>query len=310
MAQRVAHQPRKKVSFCITCKDRLLQLQQTLGKNLHDNKRDRHRVEFVLVDFSTPGLQRYVAKHFKSELADGYLRYFLCTELTHWHASVAKNTSHRVAQGEILVNLDCDNFTGVRGGRFVGQVFRKFGMDACFHQRNADQEDATWGRIAMSRRSFWDLGGYSESFLPAGAQDYDLLEKFKARWPNRMFVCTAARNEINNLQEKKRNDENEEVVVVRTSRHNPQLVFIAPSYPLRYVQHSMEVKMSAVAPEYVEKQKKKGWSALQLWEWMNHANYKQCQREIAKKMFVNNRALRSTNDIGLKVTEPFNPAPK
>ncbi len=56
-----------KISFCITCKNRLHQIRQTLPKNLEDNRRLQELVEFVLVDFgSTDGLRKWISDNFKN----------------------------------------------------------------------------------------------------------------------------------------------------------------------------------------------------------------------------------------------------
>lgn len=108
------------ISFCITCKNRIHQIRQTLKQNLDDNRLHRDFVEFVLVDFgSKDGLRDWVFNNFSVELASGYLKYYYTENLPHWHASVAKNTAHLCASGDILVNLDCDNFTGLWGGVMV-----------------------------------------------------------------------------------------------------------------------------------------------------------------------------------------------
>src|ERR1700742_2651942 len=110
----------KKLSFCITCKNRFHQIARTLPQNLSDNLSGKEDMEFVLVDFgSSDGLKEWVITNFKRELNSGYLKYFFTGSLEHWHASIAKNTAHYCSVGEIVVNLDCDNYTGAEGGAFV-----------------------------------------------------------------------------------------------------------------------------------------------------------------------------------------------
>ena len=112
-----------KISFCITCKNRLYQIKKTLPQNLEDNRRLQEIVEFVLVDFgSTDGLRKWISDNFKHEIRSGYLKYFYTEEMVYWHASIAKNTAHMLAQNDILVNLDCDNYTGSNGGWFCTNV--------------------------------------------------------------------------------------------------------------------------------------------------------------------------------------------
>jgi hypothetical protein len=272
---------------------------------------DQRDIEFVLVDFDTPGVREHVEKHFREELSSGYLRYFHCAQLPYWHAPLAKNTSHRVATGDILVNLDCDNFTGPRGGRFVMNLFEQFGMDTLFHQKNPDTDEANWGRIAMSRASFHKLGGYAEDLMPAGGQDWDLLAKFRARWPKRTRVYFASRKQQRKQQQQQENESKQpmsstDIVVVH--RHGPAVHIKYPASATgapRFVEHSDELKMKHLDPRYAAIQKTKGWNATELWEWMNTKNMRQSDRDIEQKIYRNNRA--PGHVIGLAVTEGLGP---
>jgi glycosyltransferase involved in cell wall biosynthesis len=167
---------KKEISFCITCKNRMHQMVQTLKTNLENNAMHKSLVEFVLVDLgSTDGLQNWVLSDFAQELNEGYLKYYYTGEMKNWHASVAKNTSHYYAGGDFLVNLDCDNFTGRNGGYFVYEKLKRYGPKLLMHQFNGAWMGGTYGRIGVSRKYFEAIGGYNESFEPMGYQDLDLL---------------------------------------------------------------------------------------------------------------------------------------
>ncbi|GHU87769.1 hypothetical protein FACS1894155_01340 [Bacteroidia bacterium] len=112
-------------------------------------------VEFILVDFgSTDGLKEWIGENFKQELKSGYLKYYYTEKLSSWHASIAKNTAHFYADNDILVNLDCDNYTGYRGGKFVIQQFiQSKDFKIVLHQFN-QYGDGSFGRIGVLRRFF------------------------------------------------------------------------------------------------------------------------------------------------------------
>lgn len=166
------------LSFCITCKNRIHQIKETLPQNLADNVMHKSIVEFVLVDFgSTDGLREWVLSTFVNELNEGYLSYYYTDELPNWHASVAKNTAHLLASNNFLVNLDCDNYTGKFGGKFVIKNFMKYGVNTVYHQFSGDFGDGTFGRIGIEKHHFIHMGGYDESFGPMGFQDVDLIRR-------------------------------------------------------------------------------------------------------------------------------------
>lgn len=165
-----------KISFCITCKNRLHQISETLMQNLQDNIAAQKDVEFILVDFaSKDGLKDWVIQNFKKELESGYLKYFFTKKMDNWECSIAKNTAHLVASGDILVNLDCDNFTGKDGGRYVINHFLEYGTNLVLHQSSSEPGDGSYGRIAMLKKYFYLIGGYNEMFNPMGYQDTDLI---------------------------------------------------------------------------------------------------------------------------------------
>ncbi len=192
-----------KVSFCITCKNRFHQIKQTLHQNLEDNRRLQEFVEFVLVDFgSTDGLRKWISDKFKGEIQSGYLKYFYTEEMPYWHASIAKNTAHTLAKNDILVNLDCDNYTGIDGAWFVILQFIKNGESVFLHQCSNDGFDGSFGRISVKRDAFIKIGGYDESFEPSGYQDLDLINRLMARGYKRIEVKNPEYNKaIRNTKE-------------------------------------------------------------------------------------------------------------
>ncbi len=161
------------LSFCITCKNRLHQISKTLPQNLKDNQ--NKDIEFILVDFSSKdGLKEFVLNNFDKYLESKQLRYYYTDKLVHWHASIAKNTAHMLANGKYVVNLDCDNYIGKNGGDYLLDVFKKNGDDIVITQTQNVYGSGTAGRISLTKNNFIKLGGYNEYFYPMGYQDPDL----------------------------------------------------------------------------------------------------------------------------------------
>jgi hypothetical protein len=171
------------ISFCITILNRLPQLDNTLRINLDNN--DPQYCEFILVDFnSTDGLKKYIQSNFKNELKSGYLKYYFTDKLNYWHASIAKNTSHMLATGKYVVNLDCDNYTGLYGGKKLLEIHEQ-NENSIIHQSDLIFGSGCNGRISLSKEQFINIGGYNESFYPTGYNDPDLInraEKFGLKY--------------------------------------------------------------------------------------------------------------------------------
>jgi glycosyltransferase involved in cell wall biosynthesis len=137
---------------------------------------DQLDIEWVIVNFnSTDGLDAMMMEklgHLTTRIA-----YFRETSGRAWHASIAKNVAHRVATGEILMNLDCDNFIGnaLDAIREYFQVGYRL-----LHLFSGFNGDGTYGRIVIDRDVFHAVGGYDESFYPMAYQDADLLQRATA----------------------------------------------------------------------------------------------------------------------------------
>lgn len=166
------------LSFCITCMNRIHQIKQTLKKNLYDNKDSKQKIEFILVDFgSTDGLKEYILENFKDEINSEYLKFYYTDELKYWHSPIAKNTSHLLGNGKYLVNLDCDNFTGINGADFLIDNYKNKGDNIIIHQSSNIFGSGTMGRISMTKENFLKIGGYNQSLFPMSHQDGDLVNR-------------------------------------------------------------------------------------------------------------------------------------
>ena len=165
-----------KLSFCITCMNRFHQISKTLPINLRNNRNMESEIEFVLVDFnSQDGLRDWILEKFQNELKSGYLKYFHTKSMKSWHACIAKNTSHSMGNGNILVNLDADNFTGPNGGEYIIDIYEQYGINNTVMHMYSGWSNGSCGRIAVSKKLFFQVGGYDQNLGPMGMEDIDLL---------------------------------------------------------------------------------------------------------------------------------------
>jgi hypothetical protein len=174
-----SHIPKLKISYCTTCMGRLKHLKETYLKNINDNL-NYNSIEFVLVNFnSKDGLHEWAKDTLSSFISDGIVNYFYTKDPEHFHMSKAKNLAHRLATGDILVNLDADNFLGKNHALYLNYLYHidKSGKKVFRFTKPDMRYYDTSGKIALRKSEFKAVGGYREDLLPYGEEDLDLLHK-------------------------------------------------------------------------------------------------------------------------------------
>lgn len=163
-----------KISFCVTSRNRLWQIKKTLERNL--SLIGNH--EISLVNYGCEQNLDSFVDNFRSFIDVGSLRYFSAKGISQFHMAKSKNLSHRIATGDILFNLDGDNYLSIDMIQKTVDLFQRYPC-AIMHAAYADGSTkfGTCGRIALHRQNFYHLGGYDESLLPMGAQDTNLIER-------------------------------------------------------------------------------------------------------------------------------------
>src|SRR4051812_1473901 len=100
------------ISFCTTCMGRLHHVRQTLPENLAAVGYNAD-VEFVLLDYnSADGLEKWVRAEMMGPIATGRLVYWRERSARHFLAAHAKNLAAGLSNGNVICNLDADNFLG------------------------------------------------------------------------------------------------------------------------------------------------------------------------------------------------------
>ena len=195
-----------KISYCTTCRGRLHHLQRTLPANMA-LERDNPQVEFVVLDYgSEDGTGAWIRQHYAKELESGRLRYAR-TEAPHFEMAHAKNMAHRLATGDVLCNLDADNFLAPGYSAWLAETFRDHTDSITNHGaittrlKGAFEGKSlkdTRGRIALTRENFERLHGYNEKFSHYIGGDNDLTQRAldaglkRADVPMRLFGDTIA----------------------------------------------------------------------------------------------------------------------
>ena len=158
----------KQISFCITCMNRLKHLQETLEKNILDNFLV-DEVEFVVLDYnSQDGLEEWIAQSMMKYIEMGILVYYRTTEPAYYRRSHSRNMVFRLAEGEVVCNLDADNYLGRGFAEFMLKEFNN--KERLFYTSNLCYRDV-FGRVCLERKEFVEARGYNEVFVGYGLED-------------------------------------------------------------------------------------------------------------------------------------------
>lgn len=162
-----------KISFCTTCKGRLWQLEQTLPHNV---ARLDDQQEIVLLDYQSPdGLREYIFDTYPRALKDGRLKYFQLQHDYRYSSAYAKNVAHRLAQGEILFNLDADNLIAHSLIDLKYMQPHQIYVPKLYATR--EENEGSFGRVGIYKAQFYRLNGYNENIIGMQGDDGDLIRR-------------------------------------------------------------------------------------------------------------------------------------
>lgn len=162
-----------KISFCTTVMNRLHHLKETLPMNLADNIATEN-IEFVILDYnSTDGLEDWMKQNLDNFC--GKVIYFKTTQPSFYKRSHSRNMAFRLASGDIVCNLDADNYAGKNFAEYLTAMFQQDNTIFIAPQNNHLSD--TFGKISTTKSDFLQLRGYDEAIKGYGFEDNDLKNR-------------------------------------------------------------------------------------------------------------------------------------
>lgn len=161
------------VSLCTPIKDRLEHIKQTFIKNIEDSE-SYPNCEFVLLNYNCPDprTDEWAKTVLKPYIDAGKVNYYYYPEVEFFSQSHSRNLLFRLAQGEIVCNVDADNF--------IGEGFIDY-TAAALHNGNTvlvgPSASGATGRICVKKEHWEKVGGYDEHFKGWGAEDRDFTNR-------------------------------------------------------------------------------------------------------------------------------------
>jgi len=172
-----------KISFCTTVMNRLYNLKETLLKNIEDNK-EYPDLEFVILDYnSQDGLEKWMKDNMMEHIESGRVSYYRTEEPKYFNMAHSRNIAFKVANGEIVNNLDADNYT--ISSKVVDSLpepwpfyLNRLANESPTKTIFAKGKRAMHGRIGFYKDEFInELGGYDEGLKGYGHDDHDLVKR-------------------------------------------------------------------------------------------------------------------------------------
>ena len=168
------------ISFCTVSMNRLNHLKYTLPENISGNKSYKN-VEFVVVDYnSSDGLESFIQENMQAEIEAGLLVYYRTLTPQHFSRSHSRNLAFKLAKGDIICNVDADNYTGRNFASFINSKYQKKQNKflTTFNNKHVQLTDVL-GRICLTKDDFYEIGGYDERMGSYGFEDYDFVNRLR-----------------------------------------------------------------------------------------------------------------------------------
>ena len=170
-----------RISFCTTCMDRLYNLKKTLPVNIEENKYYTN-LEFVVLDYnSKDGLEDWIKENMMQYILAGKVAYYRTEEPKYFSMAHSRNIAFKVATGDIVNNLDADNFTTnptIETKECLASYINKMANEVTEKAIFVKGKRGMHGRIGFYKNEFTDiLGGYDEGLIGYGHDDHDLVKR-------------------------------------------------------------------------------------------------------------------------------------
>jgi len=167
-----------KISICTTVMNRVENLKQTLPKNIQYNS-DYPNIEFVVLDYnSSDGLENWIKEYMLKYIENGILNYYRTEEPKYFDMSHSRNVAFKVANGDIVTNVDADAFVPPSKTDTFASYLNKIAHQQPEKAIFAKSRQLLRGRLGFYKKEFIDiLGGYNEDLTGYGNDDADLMNR-------------------------------------------------------------------------------------------------------------------------------------
>lgn len=166
-----------KISFCTVCMNRLHHLKETLPVNISDNE-NYPELEFVILDYNSGDeLEGYIKNNLHELIRNGRVVYYRTNAPDYFDRSHSRNLCFKLATGNIVCNVDADNYTGKDFAFFINECFNRHSDIFLTTIGGKHSTKDSLGRICMKKDNFIELRGFDERMSCYGFEDNDMVNR-------------------------------------------------------------------------------------------------------------------------------------
>jgi predicted glycosyltransferase involved in capsule biosynthesis len=172
-----------KISFCTTCMDRLIHLQEAYLQSIKNTDSYENR-EFILLNYNSKDLlDEWVKEKLNIFIENKLVKYYKTNEPENFIASHAKNIACKLATGDLIVNLDADNILVDNYCENLIKLFKENNIIVASRSRDRNGTSGSCGMIICKKEHFYSVNGYDENIYIGWGMD-DTNFQFRCRMKN------------------------------------------------------------------------------------------------------------------------------
>ena len=183
-----------KISFCIICMNRLHQLKETLLINIEDNQ-DYDELEFIVLDYnSQDGMEQWIKDNMSKFIESGKVIYYRTPDPDSFSHSHSKNLAFKLATGDIVCNINADNYTGFRFANYINELYNiddnimLTPLDHFKKKKDFSPPPDVMGKVCVKRVDFLKVKGFDERMINYGSEDRDFANRIEMAGVKRVLI--------------------------------------------------------------------------------------------------------------------------
>jgi glycosyltransferase involved in cell wall biosynthesis len=118
------------------------------------------------------------AATFSAEIKSGKLIFYKTTTPQYFNRSHSRNLIYKLATGDIICNVDADNYTDANFASYLNNEFNN-NANVFLTPIGSNQKRDVLGRTCVKRSDFFSIGGYDERMANYGFEDFDFINRLE-----------------------------------------------------------------------------------------------------------------------------------